>query len=177
MTPERAPARQPAIAITRLRAAGFTAPVIRSIVNARIEARLAQIHAETGMAPPRPTELREWQALAKHKAKIEKLHLHEGETAAARGWVERLDIKPTDVEFGSRFMSGGNKQKVVVAREMSFKPRLLMAAQPASALDIETEFRGDSGSRKGVAEALRPDRDHRGADRCADDCARPTQNR
>ena len=33
-------------------------------------------------------------------------------------------------------LSGGNKQKVVVAREMSFKPRLLMAAQPTRGVDV-----------------------------------------
>ena len=31
--------------------------------------------AKATAAPPRPTELREWQALARHKAKVEKLHL------------------------------------------------------------------------------------------------------
>ena len=33
-------------------------------------------------------------------------------------------------------LSGGNKQKVVVAREMSFQPRLLMAAQPTRGVDV-----------------------------------------
>ena len=33
-------------------------------------------------------------------------------------------------------LSGGNKQKVVVAREMAFKPRLLMAAQPTRGVDV-----------------------------------------
>jgi simple sugar transport system ATP-binding protein len=38
-------------------------------------------------------------------------------------------------------LSGGNQQKVIVAREFAFNPRVLVAAQPTRGLDIgATEF-------------------------------------
>ena len=47
-----------------------------------------------------------------------------------------FDIRSSGVHQSSGSLSGGNKQKVVVAREMSFKPRLLMAAQPTRGVDV-----------------------------------------
>jgi simple sugar transport system ATP-binding protein len=47
-----------------------------------------------------------------------------------------FDIRSSSVHQSSASLSGGNKQKVVVAREMSFKPRLLMAAQPTRGVDV-----------------------------------------
>jgi ribose transport system ATP-binding protein len=58
------------------------------------------------------------------------------ETAAARSWVERFDIKPTDIEFGSRFMSGGNKQKVVVAKWLSITPNAMLVDEPTAGVDV-----------------------------------------
>ena len=47
-----------------------------------------------------------------------------------------FDIRSSGVHQSSGSLSGGNKQKVVVAREMSFRPRLLMAAQPTRGVDV-----------------------------------------
>ena len=57
-----------------------------------------------------------------------------------RSYAERLrdefDIRSSSVMQTSASLSGGNKQKVVVAREMSFEPKLLMAAQPTRGVDV-----------------------------------------
>ncbi len=47
-----------------------------------------------------------------------------------------FDIRSSGVGQTAGSLSGGNKQKVVVAREMAFKPRLLMAAQPTRGVDV-----------------------------------------
>src|SRR5207247_1123414 len=62
-----------------------------------------------------------------------------------RGFVRRrvgdYDIRVADVEAPVLALSGGNQQKVVVAREFSFAPQVLVAAQPTRGLDIgATEF-------------------------------------
>jgi simple sugar transport system ATP-binding protein len=54
----------------------------------------------------------------------------------AEGLREEFDIRTPDVDTPAGALSGGNKQKVVVAREMSAEPRLLVAAQPTRGVDV-----------------------------------------
>ena len=50
--------------------------------------------------------------------------------------VKRFDISPTDYKLPTSSLSGGNAQKVVVAREVSMNKKLLVAAQPTRGVDI-----------------------------------------
>ncbi len=45
-------------------------------------------------------------------------------------------VRPADPGARASQLSGGNQQKVVIAREMSRDPRLLVAAQPTRGLDV-----------------------------------------
>ncbi|MCI0626540.1 MAG: ABC transporter ATP-binding protein [Acidobacteria bacterium] len=54
----------------------------------------------------------------------------------ARRLVERFNIKIQDLNQKVRFLSGGNQQKVVLARELSGEPRVLIATQPCKGLDV-----------------------------------------
>jgi simple sugar transport system ATP-binding protein len=55
--------------------------------------------------------------------------------------VEDFDIRVAGPDTPTLALSGGNQQKVVVAREFSFAPKVLIAAQPTRGLDIgATEF-------------------------------------
>jgi ABC-type uncharacterized transport system ATPase subunit len=56
--------------------------------------------------------------------------------AWAQALVKQFDVRPrrSDVAVGT--LSGGNQQKVVLAREFSENPDLLIAAQPTRGLDI-----------------------------------------
>ncbi len=54
----------------------------------------------------------------------------------ARRWIGEFDIRTPSGDLPASSLSGGNKQKVVVAREMSARPRLLMAAQPTRGVDV-----------------------------------------
>jgi simple sugar transport system ATP-binding protein len=54
----------------------------------------------------------------------------------ARKVVARFDVRPTRVEVEARNLSGGNQQKVILARELSRDIRLLVAAQPTRGLDV-----------------------------------------
>ncbi len=50
--------------------------------------------------------------------------------------VKQFDIRPTDYKLPTSALSGGNAQKVVVAREVSMKKKLLIASQPTRGVDI-----------------------------------------
>lgn len=66
-----------------------------------------------------------------------------------RGWLQRaaltqavqraigqLDIRPAEPKALVQSLSGGNQQKVVVARELQRQPSCLLAAQPTRGVDI-----------------------------------------
>jgi simple sugar transport system ATP-binding protein len=57
-------------------------------------------------------------------------------TAKAERLVAEFDIRPTDPQNPAGNLSGGNQQKVVVAREMDQQPKLLIAAQPTRGVDV-----------------------------------------
>lgn len=50
--------------------------------------------------------------------------------------VKGYDIRPTDPELPARALSGGNQQKIVVAREMMRDFKVLLAAQPTRGVDV-----------------------------------------
>ncbi|MFD9720076.1 ABC transporter ATP-binding protein [Streptomyces sp. NPDC059076] len=54
----------------------------------------------------------------------------------ARALIEEFEIATPSPDTPMRLLSGGNQQKVVLARELSARPRVLVAAQPTRGLDI-----------------------------------------
>lgn len=56
--------------------------------------------------------------------------------AKASHLIEEFDIRPPDLSAFAWQLSGGNLQKMVLAREFYRKPRLIVAEQPTQGLDI-----------------------------------------
>jgi len=56
--------------------------------------------------------------------------------ANAEELVEEFDIRTPSIFTRAGKLSGGNQQKVIVARELARKPHLLIAAQPTRGLDV-----------------------------------------
>jgi general nucleoside transport system ATP-binding protein len=50
--------------------------------------------------------------------------------------IEAFDIRPPSSELPARALSGGNQQKVVVAREMGRRFTILLASQPTRGVDV-----------------------------------------
>ena len=55
---------------------------------------------------------------------------------AARELIERYDVRAPGPDTPCRQLSGGNLQKVVLAREFGGEPRVLVAASPTRGLDV-----------------------------------------
>jgi len=54
----------------------------------------------------------------------------------ANNLIKNFDIRPSDKDNLLKSLSGGNQQKVIVARELYGEPNLLIAAQPTRGLDV-----------------------------------------
>jgi simple sugar transport system ATP-binding protein len=55
------------------------------------------------------------------------------ETNAA---LKNYDVRPQNAQIGFEYLSGGNQQKLVVARALAEKPEFILAAQPTRGVDI-----------------------------------------
>ncbi|AKG24868.1 ABC transporter ATP-binding protein [Calothrix sp. 336/3] len=50
--------------------------------------------------------------------------------------ITEFDIRVNDIHIKARQLSGGNQQKIILARELSGEPELIVAMQPTRGLDI-----------------------------------------
>ncbi len=66
--------------------------------------------------------------------------------------VERFDVRTPGVDVVARALSGGNQQKLIVGREMSGDPVLLVAAHPTRGVDV--------GAQAAIWEQIREARRH-----------------
>ncbi len=61
---------------------------------------------------------------------------HSAMKEATASMMERFDVRPQDPELRSRSFSGGNQQKLVLARELGQTPKVLLVGQPTRGVDI-----------------------------------------
>ncbi|MBS4537775.1 ABC transporter ATP-binding protein [Clostridium sp. D2Q-11] len=54
----------------------------------------------------------------------------------AKDLIKKFDVRPENEKIKARSLSGGNQQKVIIAREVTNDPDLLIAAQPTRGLDV-----------------------------------------
>ena len=58
------------------------------------------------------------------------------ETNAAETMADRLAIRTPNLEQISQFLSGGNQQKVVLAKWLALRPRILLLDEPTRGIDV-----------------------------------------
>lgn len=54
----------------------------------------------------------------------------------AKSLIEEFDVRTPNEEVSANSLSGGNQQKVIIARELFRDPSLLIASQPTRGLDV-----------------------------------------
>ncbi len=85
-------------------------------------------HEQEDLAVPHQTE---------HRGFLSKLTLPVSiMTSAARDIVRRFTVKTPSVNSKIKNLSGGNQQKVIVGREISKNPKILIVNQPTRGVDI-----------------------------------------
>ncbi|MCB9076494.1 MAG: ABC transporter ATP-binding protein [Anaerolineaceae bacterium] len=56
--------------------------------------------------------------------------------AQAEQLIEQFDVKTPNVDLPARLLSGGNLQKLILAREISRQPKVIIAVYPVRGLDV-----------------------------------------
>ncbi|MEM8871400.1 MAG: heme ABC transporter ATP-binding protein, partial [Pseudomonadota bacterium] len=54
----------------------------------------------------------------------------------ARAKIEKYDVRPPNCDIKASNFSGGNQQKIVIAREIESAPDVLLVGQPTRGVDI-----------------------------------------
>jgi ABC-type sugar transport system ATPase subunit len=62
------------------------------------------------------------------------------EREAVLEWIERLDIRPPDPDRQYGLLSGGNQQKVLLAKWLGIDPRVVFMDDPTSGVDIGARY-------------------------------------
>src|SRR3954453_6976894 len=61
------------------------------------------------------------------------------EDRAAAPWAAKLEVKTSALDMRAATMSGGNQQKVVIAKWLAPEPRLLIIDEPTRGIDVGTK--------------------------------------
>ncbi len=61
------------------------------------------------------------------------------ENRAAQPWAARLEVKTSALDMLASTMSGGNQQKVVIAKWLAAEPKLLIIDEPTRGIDVGTK--------------------------------------
>jgi ribose transport system ATP-binding protein len=74
------------------------------------------------------------------------------ERAEVNDWVERLDVRPRRPDAVFSTLSGGNQQKVVLAKWLRRKPRVLLLDEPTQGVDVHAKATIHALAREAAAE-------------------------
>ena len=61
---------------------------------------------------------------------------HRAERSDVDTWLGLLDVRPRDQTLGAMRLSGGNQQKVLLARWLRIRPRMLVMDEPTQGVDV-----------------------------------------
>jgi ribose transport system ATP-binding protein len=74
-------------------------------------------------------------SLGRHRPRLGPLRKQSERRAAAR-WIADLDVRPADPGARYKLLSGGNQQKVILARCLAVTPSVLVLENPTAGVDV-----------------------------------------
>ncbi len=74
------------------------------------------------------------------------------ERSEAREWIRELDVRPPRPEAVFDSLSGGNQQKVVLAKWLRMKPRVILLDEPTQGVDVQAKATIHALARKAAAD-------------------------
>ena len=78
----------------------------------------------------------------------------DGVKERCEGWVDELKVKTPSVDLAAQALSGGNQQKVVLAKWMSTSPKVLILNSPTVGIDVGAKADIYAYTRKLAAEGI-----------------------
>ncbi|PNR97043.1 heme ABC transporter ATP-binding protein [Petrotoga sp. 9PWA.NaAc.5.4] len=54
----------------------------------------------------------------------------------SKSLVKKFDVRPPEIDIASGNLSGGNQQKIIIAREIGASPKFIVVSQPTRGLDV-----------------------------------------
>jgi ribose transport system ATP-binding protein len=63
----------------------------------------------------------------------------DAERAESRRWIASLDVRPSDPDAPFMSLSGGNQQKIVLAKWLRLRPRVLLLDEPTQGVDVQAK--------------------------------------
>ncbi|MGH2953817.1 MAG: putative B6 ABC transporter ATP-binding protein [Solirubrobacterales bacterium] len=116
--------------VTRLGVRGRERRGLRYVTDDRIgEGTVADLDVATNAVLKRIGTAPFWRAGAERRDEIERF---------AAGLVERFDVRTPSVRSRTATLSGGNVQKLLLARELAGEPRVVIFNKPTHGLDVRT---------------------------------------
>jgi ribose transport system ATP-binding protein len=76
--------------------------------------------------------------LRRHESRMALLRRWD-EQAEVGEWITSLDVRPSDPEARFSLLSGGNQQKIVLAKWLRLNPRVLLLDEPTQGVDVRTK--------------------------------------
>jgi len=90
-------------------------------------------------------DLKRHSGIGAHLSKAE-------ERAETREWIKELDVRPPRPAAVFDSLSGGNQQKVVLAKWLRMKPRVVLLDEPTQGVDVQAKATIHALARKAAAE-------------------------
>ena len=105
------------------------------MAHALVRVGRLDVHDATELAEV-SEELRALLDICRGHLRHENEVIHSAIEARAQAQMDRFDVRPPNPRLAAKNFSGGNQQKIVVAREIERNPDLLLIGQPTRGVDI-----------------------------------------